>query len=321
MWELIKHKFTKIGCFALIAIAMILTSGLTKLALGWLNYDPRTQEKISNSAGEYLGKGLLGLMFLTGATLIIIRLMKNPKVEQTIQSSNVSSPTTSHNSYAQNPPPLPTGNEASPQTRKSKKKGCCIAIAVLFTLFALFWGTICYLASEYEKRPKKPGQAAMEKAEDFIRTYNGAEASGNTPEGTELAADFARELRVARGILIQDGKAGFADTTHGRFLTYCFLTKKSSAIIVQVPNLRNFSEDAKLTLEESAWTIATHLVGSKHPQAQKMILGIKGQMDYSSIISGSVNTQDPLKGIEIHHPTSKEDAIWPYFISPAATEN
>lgn len=116
-----------------------------------------------------------------------------------------------------------------------------------------------------------------------------------------------------------DRKLGFGDTTHGRFLTYCFLEKESAVFIVHVPGLRNFSDDAKLTLEETAWSLATRVIAEKHPEVKKLALGIKGQLDYSSIVTGAIDSEDPLKGIETRHPSFKDEALWPYFIDAGQT--
>jgi hypothetical protein len=180
---------------------------------------------------------------------------------------------------------------------------------------------IWYLASLYDKRPKVPGQIEIERAEDFIGAFKNIEAGGNAQESIEAGAEFARSLRIARGMLIEDGKPGFGDMTNGRFLTYCFLTKESAAFIVHVPGIRNFSESAKLTLEESAWTIATQTIRANNLQVKQLALGIKGDLNYSSILTGTVNLEDPLKGIEVHHPTVSDEALWPYFIASGKSES
>ena len=320
MWEFIKHKLTKLGCFALIAIAMILVTALTKFILGWFNFDNLTKEKLSASAGEYFGMGILGLLLAIGFVSMVSQLRKELRDKQIKQPPGP--PLLIAESYSpptKSPPPLPSDRTATVQTGRTKKKGCITALVVVSILPLLAFAVIWYFASEYEKQPKKPGQVATDEADNFISAYKSTEASGNTPEAIELGVEFARNLRVSRGVLIADGKAGFGDMTHGRFLTYCFLTDESAALIVHVPGLRKFSDDAKLTLEETAWTIATNAIVSKRPQVKKIALGIKGDLDYSSIVTGIINQEEPLKGIETRHPTFPNKALWPYFIGPGKT--
>lgn len=185
MWELIKHKLTKLGCFALIAVAMILVSALTKFILGWFDFDNHTKDKFSESAGEYFGKGVLGLILLAGFIILVIQLRKESSGKRSKPPSN--------------PPPIPDDRPPPLQTSITKKKGCITALIILSMLPLMGVAMIWYLASEYEKLPKKPGQLAAEQASEFIDTYHGTEGGGNTAEGIELAAEFARNLRVARG--------------------------------------------------------------------------------------------------------------------------
>ena len=226
MQDFIKHKLAKLGCFVLIAIGMILVSAVTKIMLGWLNFDNFTQARFSEIAGEYFGKSILGLILLVGLLVLAIQLRKELRGKQ-IQQSPSSSIGTSDNLTPNFPPHLPVEMTATISSKKVKMRGCMIAIAILLMIPILALATIWYLASEYEKQPKKPGQAATRQAEDFIRAHNGSEASGNTPEAMEMASDFARNLRITRGLLITDGSANFADGTQGRFLTYCFLFYRS----------------------------------------------------------------------------------------------
>src|SRR5688500_13094633 len=66
MWELIKHKLAKLGCFALIALMMIAATAITKLILGWFHHGDASKDALSSQVGEYIGKGLLGLVVLFG---------------------------------------------------------------------------------------------------------------------------------------------------------------------------------------------------------------------------------------------------------------
>jgi hypothetical protein len=196
------------------------------------------------------------------------------------------------------------------------KKGCSITVCSLIVLAIVGIVTIWLLAYQYEKQPKKPGEAELWTAENFIRAYESSESSGNTLEAVAFADQFSRSLRVARQFMFTEGKAESTSLSKGRFLTYCFLRAESAVILVHVPELRRYTDDAKLTLEEFAWGLATSYAASKHPDVKKLALGIKGPLNYSAIITGLVNDKEPLKGIEVRHPTTSDEALWPYFLSP-----
>jgi hypothetical protein len=66
MWDFIKHKLAKLGCLFAIALMTIAATALTKVVLGWFHYDDTQKEALGNSVGEYVGKGLLGLVVLLG---------------------------------------------------------------------------------------------------------------------------------------------------------------------------------------------------------------------------------------------------------------
>lgn len=195
------------------------------------------------------------------------------------------------------------------------KKGCLIAVGSVIALAFAGIITIWILADQYEKQPKKPGEAELWAAESFIRAYEGSEASGNTPEAVAFAEQFSRSLRVSRQFMFTEGKAGSMSLSKGRFLTYCFLREDSAAIVVHVPELRRYADDAKLSLEELAWGLATGYATAHHPDIKKLALGVKGSLNYSAILTGRVNERDPLKGIEVRHPTTSSQVLWPFFLT------
>lgn len=205
------------------------------------------------------------------------------------------------------------------------KKGCLIAsgsvVALIVFMVVLVIGGIWFLASEYEKRPKKPGEAELNIAHEFVLSYDGAEASGNTPEATKFAEHFARSLRSARQLYFTEGKAGAKSFTKGRFMTYCFHSEDSIALIIHVPELRRYADDAKLTLSELAWMQATYHTVSEFPEVERLAVGLKGALNYSAILTGVINPDAPLEGIEKRHPVIDQEPLWPYFVAKAEDSN
>ena len=188
--------------------------------------------------------------------------------------------------------------------------GICLLLLVLGI------GGIYILADQYEKRPKKPGEAELLAAEEFTRVYEFTEGSGNSPEAIKLAEYVARNLRVSRQFLFSEGRSDVLSSSKGRFLTYCHLKEDSVVFIVHVPGLRNFTDDAQLSLFEWVWSLASTHVASEHPNVTRLAIGVRGVMDYSAIYTGTIDRSEASSGIEIRHSPRSEEVLWPYFITP-----
>ena len=193
------------------------------------------------------------------------------------------------------------------------KKGCIIAVVSLFLVACAAVLAIYFLAREYEKSPKKPGEAELWAAEEFLRSYRDSEGSGNTPAAITFAQDYAKKLRISRQVLFTEGKEGGVSLTKGHFLTYCFEGNDSVAVLVHVPELRRYAEDAKVSLGEYAWTLAMLETRDRFPKAKRLAVAVKGALNYSTIFSGLVTDQDPIKGIQERHSTISTEPLYPFF--------
>lgn len=311
---LIREKASKLGCFLLIGILMGVTVLITRQVLWWFKFDEGTSSKIAHQAGNAVGITIIVLMLCLG----VIALVREFKMRSVAKTEGV----------APAPPPLPAAlsvsgganNQSATSVRSPDTstrgcfKACAIAAGACVLLVSAGLSAIWYMASLHEKRPKQPGEWELHLAEESIRSFENKEAFGNTPAAEELAEGFARQLRVVKQLTLSDPGGIVGDFTKGRFLTYCSEKPDSVALIVHVPGLRRFAEDAKLTLEEDAWILASHWVSSKRPQVTKLALGLKGDLDYSSIVTGRVNAGEPLKGIETRHPTYSTKPLWSFFL-------
>jgi hypothetical protein len=212
--------------------------------------------------------------------------------------------------------PRQTDASATKPGRSLLFKGCVVVAGLGGLLAVSGVGTIYYLADQYEKQPKQPGQAAYDEAEKFVLSYKNREGAGNTPEAAKLAEDFARKLRVSRQVMFTEGRSGGMSFSKGFFLTYCFISQEGVALIVHVPDLRNYANDAQVTLSEYAWILATEEARTKVPKATKLAVAVRGVLDYSAIMTGTVsNDGQPLNGLVTRHPVHDTKPLWPYFIS------
>jgi hypothetical protein len=114
MWEIIKHKLSKLGCLFAIALAMIGVTALTKLVLGWFYYDETRRSAISNSVGDYVGKGLLGLAVLGGFLLMGRQIFKELQ-ERRSRPPPIPDPT-------RRVPPIRCGFRRPPRERSNREK-------------------------------------------------------------------------------------------------------------------------------------------------------------------------------------------------------
>lgn len=327
MWRFLKDKMAKMGCLLSIAVAAMAVTAIARVILLKLGYSSDEASSTASNVGDYFGKGVLFLCALAGFVLMGLQLRKELQERSSPDQPPPLPPPLPNGRAAQLPrlpPAMPPGivnplpPTASPPKagRSPLAKGCMIVAAVGGVLVFAGIGTIYYLADQYEKGPKQPGQAACDEAENFVRSYKDREGTGNTPEATKLAEDFARKLRVSRQIMFTEGSSSGISFTQGFFLTYCFVSQDSVALVIHVPGLRNYANDAKVTLSEYAWTLATEEARAKVPDANKLAVAVRGVLDYSAILTGTISREDdPMKGLQGRHPVHTTSPLWPYFIS------
>lgn len=315
--DLIREKAAKLGCLILLGTFMGITVLVVRRFLTGFGYDKGTSWKIADQAGNAVGITVLILLFGLGAWAIVQKFKSRTLPGWT---HNPSIPPLSQVAF----PVTGITKEPSTEPHASSKrgcfKGCLIATGICVLLVAAAMTFIWHMASLYEKQPKQPGEWELYLAEKSINAFENKEAFGNTPEAEELAEGYARQLRVIKQLSFSDPGGLVGDLNKGRFLTHCNEKPDSVVIIVHVPGLRRFSDDAKLTLEEEAWILATHWISSKRPKVTKLALGLKGELNYSSIVTGRIETAEPLKGIEKRHAIHSTKALWPFYIPevPAA---
>jgi hypothetical protein len=323
MWELFKHKFVKFGCFLSIALAAIAVTAGAKFILPRFGYNDNEANNTASLVGDYFMKGAVILVVLLGFVVLVFQVRRELRARS-------STPKPPH--LPSNQTPLPPNHPAptsaglmnprqSPGTpptvgRSRLFKGCMILVLMGAVLVVGGIGTIYYMAGQYEKLPKEPGQAACDEAENFVRSYKDREGSGNTPEAEKFAEDFARKLRTTRQFMFTEGRSGTLSLSEGYFLTYCYMSRDSVALIVHVPDLRNYTKDAQVTLSEYAWTLATIEARAKVPSATKLAVAIRGGLDYSAMMTGTISKDgEPLSNLQTRHPGQDTKPLWPYFVS------
>lgn len=154
-------------------------------------------------------------------------------------------------------------------------------------------------------------------ANNLINTYQGTTAFGNTTQAVAVATSFSRQISVMRDLFFQGGKKSGVSISDHKFLTYCQLSGTNCAIMVHVPELRRFSEDAKKSFGGMAWTAANIALFGEGLTNADMNLGVgfRGIMLYDRVMVGTIsqtltNAQEPSEILVGNNPESR---LHPFF--------
>lgn len=215
------------------------------------------------------------------------------------------------------PPPLPQRSEWS--IGKWLIWAVVIIVGVPFAYFS-FKDSVRDSA-----RQRQPGYAEFRSADTLLMGRSRGSTHGNTPEAEALAAEFSVRLKQARNLGVESRKSSaIVSLTGGEFLTYCLLTKDGCVFMVHVPDLRNFSKEAKDFMADAAWVTALAVTEPRKATLQKIVVGIRGVLLYDRVISGRAGSpQDSasLRVGEINDSTECQSFLQGYFAPPAPTSN
>ena len=157
---------------------------------------------------------------------------------------------------------------------------------------------------------------------------------GNNAEARVLAEEYSKSLKVFRDKLLTKGDPTAIGSLEGDFLTYCQLNDDSCVFLVHVPELRQFTDEAKKTITDMAWVnaqgvVAQGLIEAKVKRPPKtVVVGVKGLMLYDAILIGDYTGNLGARGIT-SRGSGLEDMklFYPYFAPktessppPATTE-
>lgn len=152
-------------------------------------------------------------------------------------------------------------------------------------------------------------------AESLIRGGgNGAVAKGNTPAAVEIAKRFSKALKNASDDAFTGGRERILDLTGGEFLTYCELHEDSCALLVHVPQYKDYQGEVRDALSALAWTIAVSTTGEHLDPGDRLAVAMKGTLLYGDILVGAQPEND---SNEIGELGEKED-LYAFFPAPLA---
>lgn len=116
MWEIVKHKLAKLGCLMAIALVAMAVTALTKVVLGWLHYNEANKEALGTQVGEYVGKGLLGCLFIAGLIGMVLQIREELRAKRASKQP----PLLPKRGTPTAPPPLPSGSDRCPHCGLTK---------------------------------------------------------------------------------------------------------------------------------------------------------------------------------------------------------
>lgn len=129
------------------------------------------------------------------------------------------------------------------------------------------------------KNYEAPVQTAFEKAESSMTTAN--PINGNTPEAIKMAKFVSAQMAIFR-------KLGFEGTSKEEFKVLCQLNEDSVAFIVELDDLKNYTDDAKKSMADLSWTSARDaLAESGVKDGIRMGVGTKGLVLYERVDIGN----------------------------------
>lgn len=150
-----------------------------------------------------------------------------------------------------------------------------------------------------------------------LDVYRGETGFGSSPQAIALAQRYSSNLKRLRTDLFDGGKPDDFSISHHEFLTYCELHDDKCALIVHVPELRRFSDKAKVSLGELAWFTAQSTLDSQNAgkPGMKLAVALRGVAIYDRALLGvyrpgtdSTNMpSETITGLDI------EERLYPWF--------
>ncbi len=167
---------------------------------------------------------------------------------------------------------------------------------------------------------RQPGHAAFQAANTLLTGASQGNAHGNTAAAQELASAFSSRLKEARNLGIESRTStSIVSLTRGEFLTYCLLTKDSCVFMVHVPDLRNFSPEAKNFIADAAWIVAQDTTEPLKAELRSITVGLRGALLYGRVISGSASSSGKSafsRHTDINDDTACRSYLQGYFAPP-----
>ena len=201
------------------------------------------------------------------------------------------------------------------------KKGCLIALGGVAAVILLAIGGCIFLAKHYEHEHPElaAGLKALTAAEVTLISRGTEVAQGNDERARALAKQFAQAMKMGRMAFFTDLESDKKTLSDGQFVTYCSLLPDRCAFVVHVPQLRNYSPEAKVEMAEMAWRMAVGVLQDQKIEVKEVAIGIRGLMDFGPILVGTPPSGgSAMLGIENRTDEAGKKILYPFFAADPA---
>lgn len=190
---------------------------------------------------------------------------------------------------------------------RGKLVGKPFAMIGLITSYLTLISTVTLTLYVLSLPPPKPYK--MTGFDIANRKIDAGTFSGNNAQTTAMANEFQTSMtRLREEMFTKNAKQAFMSSD--KFIVYCHQEYGSIVFLAQVPNYRNFNQEAKDAMAEMAWMVAQEAVEGKVPEGTTLAVGLRGTFEYGSVQVGKADGNDPTsKG-------TNNDLLEPYFAPP-----
>ena len=172
--------------------------------------------------------------------------------------------------------------------------------AVLSTCFALFL-SVPIIVNEDDKDVAPAGGAGEQAFQLADRSVSSLQSPKNPSGNTAVAKAIAAEISQLSKFLRSKGISQNESQQLKDFNAHVHLTESRCIVLLQVPDLRKFTDGAKDTMVEMAWVSAQMVVGEAAPHIETLVVGVRGSLLYERVLKGSlagIDSENPRQGVE-----------------------
>jgi hypothetical protein len=192
------------------------------------------------------------------------------------------------------------------------KKLVLIVAVVAGAGVLLLGGCVLLLVGVAGKREVTQAERNFQEASGQITAHKEQVAFGNSPRAVDIAKAVSDDLKKARTDLFKGGKRGKFSLSDGEFLTYCELQASYCAILVHVPELRQYDKEAKEIQGDIAWEIALGQMHDRFPEQDfELAVGLRGSILYGPIRIGKTQADEDPKSFD-----GKSEKLHRFFVRP-----
>ncbi len=205
------------------------------------------------------------------------------------------------------PPPLAPG----PAPKKSL--GARLVARVL--RLTVGFGIILLIGYCVTDHKDYPGKAEFETADQLITLKSSGTTHGNTPEAKAAAMLFSSSMKALQAAAFTGG-SGKSFASGGEFLTYCKHTPDAVALMVHVPELRNYKDPkARTLLADLAWQTASNAVKELKfaTPTPTLHVALRGFASYGPIWTGKLGGEPAVKTDDL----DEKRRLYPLFVAAA----